>query len=129
MATICQSHCARAQHQLGLQGPSPSFWQLPGLSDLTAVPSAHWGLMFLCLLGAYPGCLAEGPLCFNIRGSHCPACASIWRRILSREALSHLCLPACPTRGTDPRSGRALPAFPFLSDRSACMCAQLFSRV
>ena len=68
MATICQSHCAGAWHQLGLQDPSPSFWQLPGLCDLTAVPSAHRGLMFLCLLGAYPGCLAEGPLSFNTRG-------------------------------------------------------------
>ena len=136
MATICQSHCAGAWHQLGLQDPSPSFWQLPGLreprpglSDLTAVPSAHRGLMFLCLLGAYPGCLAEGPLSFNTRGPHCPACASIWRRILNREAFSHPCLPACPTRARTAGQGGALPAFPFLSNSSACMYAQLLSHV
>ena len=92
---------ARAQHQPGLRDPSPSFWQLPGLGepgpgDLAAVPSAHRGLVFLCLSGAHPGCQAEGPLSFNTRGSHCPPCASSWQRILNREALSHPWLPVPP---------------------------------
>lgn len=100
-ATICWSHRARAQHQPGLRDPSPSFWQLsglgePGLGDLAAVPSAHRGLVFLCLSGAHPGCQAEGPLSFNTRGSHCPACASSWQRILNQEALSRPWLPVPP---------------------------------
>lgn len=125
-----------ARHQLGLQDPAPAFGSClglreprPGLSDLTAVPSAHRGLMFLCLLRAYPGCLAEGPLSFNARGPHCPACASILAKDPQPGGPLHPCLPACPTRGTDRRSGRALPAFPFLSDSSACMYAQLLSHV
>ena len=128
-ATICWSRHAWAQHQPSLrEDPIPSFWQLPGsgeprpgLDDLAAVPSAPRGLVPLSLSGAHPGCRAEGPLSFNTRGSHCLACASSWQRIFNQEALCllHPWPPACPTRGMGtPNGGRALPAFPFLFDRS-----------
>lgn len=96
------------------QDPIPSFWQLSGLGwprrgldDLTAVPSASWGPVFLSLSGAHPGCRAEGPLSFRTRGSRCLVCASTWQRLLNQEALClwHLWLPACSIRGMDSERG------------------------
>lgn len=120
-ATICWSCHAWARHQPSLQeDPSPSFWQLPGpgeprpgLDDLAAVPSAPRGLVSLSLSGAHPGCRAEGPLSFNTRAPHCLACASSWQRIFNQEApcLLHPWLPACPTRGMDPKWGWGFASF------------------
>lgn len=111
-ATICWSCHARAQQHPSPQDPIPSFWQRPGLGeprpsldDLAAVSSAPWGLVFLSLSGAHPGCRAGSPLSFSTRGSLGLACASSWHRILSQGALClwHLWLPACPTRAMDPK--------------------------
>lgn len=108
-------------------GPIPSFWQLPGLGeprpgmdDLTAVPLAPQGPVFLSLSG--PILAAKWRACCpSVPEAHIAWPVPVLGKAFSTERLCASCIHGCllvPPGPWTPSGREALPALPFLSDRS-----------